>query len=40
MVSMVMKKKTKSYVKKEFGFSALSVEKENLNQDCVDFSRP
>lgn len=37
---MAIKEKTKFYLGKEFVFFELSVEKENLNQDWVDFSRP
>lgn len=32
--------KTKSYLNKEFVYSVLSVKKENLHQDWVNFSWP
>lgn len=36
----MIKEKTKSYLRKEFVFSVLSIEKENQNQDRSDFNRP
>lgn len=35
-----MKVKTKSYLEKESVFSVLAVEKDNRNQDWINFSRP
>lgn len=39
-ITVAMKEKSKSYLREEFVFFVLSVGKENLNQDQINFSRP